>query len=125
MILFLDDSPERAARAYSLMTPEQASSTIWCTTAQETIITLRDYCEVLEEVHLDHDLGGLKDQSIKDENCGMEVVRWMEDNLDKVKHMKDNGCTFTVHSWNLHAGRIMVERLKRLDLKAIFKPFGS
>lgn len=132
MILFLDDSPERAAIAYERATPERRSHTIWCQTAEEAIVTLRDY--ELEEAHLDHDLGGTQYQDSRAENSGMEVVRWLEKLAEPVtkRHKKClsipfdkfQKTQFTVHSHNIPAARQMVERLRAIGLNVKFIPFG-
>jgi hypothetical protein len=123
-ILFLDDSPERAALAYQRMISIERDSTIWCRTAKEAIDVLKDYWERLSKVYLDHDLGGEQEDvpmHSGNEQSGMEVVRYLEDmDPDKFK-----GCSFIVHSFNSHAGLKMVERLIYAGYKATYKPFGT
>ena len=124
MILFMDDDPARAALAYQRMKPEDRDRTIWCRTAKEAIITLKDYKNSLTAVMLDHDLEGESFVNSKRDDCGMEVVRVLEkmnkenslENLTKVK--------FIVHTWNIEAGLIMEKRLREIGLKVIFIPFG-
>ncbi len=126
MILFLDDSAQRAVLAYNRMSEEDRSNTIWCTTAEETIITLWDYRDQLSRVHLDHDLGGQQYVNTKREDCGMEVIRFLEKihrtKPDEFAKLKDT--EFVVHSWNNHAGPQMVERLKKIGLDVKHIPFG-
>jgi hypothetical protein len=105
MILFLDD--------------DLVSNTIWATTTEEAITTLRDYD--IDEAHLDHDLGGETYVHSGREDCGMEVVRWIE-KLDNLKKFEKT--LFVCHSWNLDAGRKMMERLTKLGLRATQLPFG-
>lgn len=119
VILFLDDSPERAILQYNRWPKEKSSRTIWATTAQEAIDVIRDY--ELEEAHLDHDLGGTQFQDTRSENCGMEVVRWLERNLQP----KHKNTKYILHSWNLAAGARMTQRLKELGLDARQIPFGT
>ena len=126
MILFLDDSPERAVLAYERMPEADRPKTIWCMTAEEAIITLWDYRDQLTSVRLDHDLGGQEYVNTKREDCGMEVVRYLErmhhdkpEEFEKLKAAK-----FVIHSWNNHAGPIMVDRLSKLGLDVEYKPFG-
>lgn len=125
MILFLDDSPERAALAYQRMNEKDRSCTIWCTTAEEAITTLWDYRKLLKLVMLDHDLGGLHDISSSRPDTGMETIRWLEklEKNDKKEFENFNEVYFIIHSWNT-AGRIMLERLNKLGLKGEYKPFG-
>lgn len=126
MILFLDDSPERAAVAYQRMSKKERDHTIWCQTAQETIITLWDYRDVLTHVFLDHDLGGETFVNTKREDCGMEVVRYLEklhrEKYDEFKKLTNTH--FIVHTWNISAGEKMKKRLETIGLKVEFKPFG-
>lgn len=118
-ILFLDDSPERAALQYQRWPEEKRYRTIWAMTAEEAISVLNEYD--LDEAHLDHDLGGTQFQDSRSDNCGMEVVRWLENNLQS----KHKTTLFIVHSWNLPAGARMVERLRELGLQVHQIPFGT
>jgi hypothetical protein len=56
----------------------------------------------------------------------MELVRYLErlsvhhgDVFPAYKKME-----FIIHTWNDHAGPIMVERLRKIGLKVELKPFG-
>lgn len=120
MILFLDDDHARAAITYQRWSPERVAHTIWCQTAQEAIATLRDY--ELEEVHLDHDLGGTHFQDSRAENSGMEVVRWLERHAEG--DPKWEKTVFTVHSHNPPAAQQMVLRLRDLGFNVKYVPFG-
>lgn len=121
MILFLDDDPHRAALAYNRFTEEKRNNTIWCTTAAEAIDILENYD--LEEAHLDHDLGGEHFVHSAREDCGMEVIRWIEHrSTDEREKLKKT--TFTIHSWNINAAMGMERRLKVLGLKVKRIPFG-
>ena len=121
MILFLDDDPCRAALACQRMNPEDANNTMWATTAQEAIDVLRDYQKDLNIVYLDHDLGGTHYQDSRAENCGMEVIRWLEkQNYELFIHID-----FVVHSWNIPAGARMNERLNEAGYASTHVPFGT
>jgi len=126
LILFLDDSPQRAVLAYERMSVKDREHTIWCTTAQEAIITLWDYRDRLTAVHLDHDLGGQEYVNTKREDCGMEVVRNLERmSRDKPEEFRKlQAAKFTVHSWNSHSGPVMTERLLKIGLDVEYIPFG-
>jgi len=126
MILFLDPDPKRAVLAHQRMTDEDQSQTIWCKTYEEAQTTLWNYRDELTEVHLEHDLGEQPYMNTRSEESGMEIVRYLEnlsvhhDNLfGSYKKMK-----WTVHTWNDHAGPIMVERLRKIGLSVELKPFG-
>jgi hypothetical protein len=124
--LFLDDDPNRAALAYQRMTPEDQQHTIWCKTAEETIVTLKDYRHRLKKVMLDHDLGGETYVNVKREDCGMEVVRWLErEARNEAAFQPFFRVEFIIHSWNTYAGPKMVERMKKLGLRATYTPFGT
>lgn len=125
MILFLDDNPNRAVITHRRMTESERNRVIWCKTVEEAICTLWDYRERLERVMLDHDLGGQQYVNTKREDCGMEVIRYLErlsrkepKEFDKLKAAR-----FVVHSWNDHAGPQMVERLRKIGLTAYYNPF--
>jgi len=120
-ILFLDDDPKRAAIAHQRMSPEDAASTIWSTTAEEAIAVLTDYRVDLHTVYLDHDLGDTQFQDSRSEISGMEVIRWLE----KQRVVDWAHCKFIVHSWNIDAGQRMVERLTYKGFNAKQQPFGT
>lgn len=127
LILWLDDDQNRSAIAYQRMTPEERNRVIWCMTAEEAIITLKDYKNQLTFVSLDHDLGGQTFVHPAREDCGMEIVRWLEklhkkepEEFEPFKKIE-----FVVHSWNTISGPKMVIRLQAIGLKAKYHPFGS
>lgn len=119
-ILFMDDSPERAALAYQRMTPEDQNQTIWCKSASECISVLKDYADRLKKVYLDHDLGGDEVTHPGNENSGMEVVRYLE-HADRKQF---DGCLFIIHTHNGYAGPRMTERLISSGYEAKYEPFG-
>lgn len=120
--LFLDDNPSRAALAYSRWPDEKVSFTIWCQNVQEVIDTFgQDYD--FEEVHLDHDLEGRTFVNPAHDNCGMEIVRWLEQNAGSLHKFADT--LFIIHSHNYYAGLEMTQRIKKLGLNAKYIPFGE
>jgi hypothetical protein len=58
--------------------------------------------------------------------CGMEIVRFLERKAKKepeeFKHLRK--VKIIVHTWNEHAGPIMVDRLRKIGLSVELKPFG-
>lgn len=122
MILFMDDDPHRAALAYQRFSKYKKDNTIWCTTAAEAIDILKNYD--VDEAHLDHDLGGEHYVDSRREDCGMEVVRWIE-RRSAVELEKFHKCLFIIHSWNIPCAIKMAERLRSLGLRVQQKPFGS
>ena len=126
MILFLDDDPLRAVLAYERMVKEDRDQTIWCKTAEEAIQTLWDYRNTLTKIMLEHDLNGEDYVNIKRNDCGMEVVRFLEslykENLNEF--LKFRQIRFIVHTWNSVAGIKMCSRLKALHLNVHYIPFG-
>ncbi len=126
MILFMDDDPQRAVMAHERMPVADREQTIWCATAEEAIVTLWDYRDQLTLVRLDHDLGGESWVNTKREDCGMEVIRYLEKmSRDKPEEFDKLKAThFVVHSWNSHAAPIMVERLAKIGLDVEYVPFG-
>jgi CheY-like chemotaxis protein len=63
--------------------------------------------ELFDVIFLDHDLGGQTYVASSEENCGMEVVRHLEEcpgvNKDTL---------VIIHSWNVAAAQVMAQRLK-------------
>jgi len=123
-ILFLDDDPNKAAVAYQRWPREKCDNTIWASTAKATIFVLNDYATELLEVHLDHDLGGEEFVNSIREDCGMEIVRWLE-SCSKTDLKAFEGTKFICHDHNLRAARNMTVRLKTLGLAAKQIPFGE
>jgi hypothetical protein len=119
VILFLDDDSHRAALMYQRMTPEDQSRTIWVTKAEEAIEVLTNYKSRLDRVYLDHDLGGETYVHSGREDCGMEVVRFLEK-----QNPSDYTCRFIVHSWNIDAAKKMTDRLDKVGYQVEMKPFG-
>ena len=126
MILFLEPDSKRAVLAFQRMNEEDQSQTIWCKTVEEAQTTLWNYRDELTRVHLEHDLNGVPYANTRSEESGMELVRYLEklsvhhdDVFGTYKKME-----FIVHTWNDHAGPIMVERLRKIGLKVELKPFG-
>ncbi len=122
MILFLDKDPNRAVLAYNRMPPKDRDKTIWCKTAEEAITTLKDYD--LDKVMMEHDLEEQQYANTRSENCGMEVVRFLEKFSKTPNFQKLLRTKFIIHTWNEHAGPIMVERLHKLGLNVEHVPFG-
>lgn len=121
VIVFLDDDPNRAALQFQRMSPENQKRTFWVQTVVETIDMLKDYRERLEVVMLDHDLGGEHYVHTAREDCGMEVVRWLEHQPTELySHVR-----FIVHSWNIPAARRMKQRLQDKGYNVVQTPFGS
>lgn len=121
VIVFLDDSPERAALAFQRMTPSDQGRTFWTRTVEETIDMLKAYRDRLDIVSLDHDLGGQTYVYSGRDDCGMEVVRWLEkQNPTDYSHVR-----FIVHTWNQSAGIMMARRLRVRGYRVIRAPFGE
>ena len=110
-ILFLDDSPDRAKEMLAHY-PE----TVWVQTATDAIRKLSE--EKWHVVCLDHDLGGETFVDPSREDCGTEVIRWIE-------LMKPTIGKVIVHSWNYPAAKQMVARLRRNDYVVLLQPFWS
>lgn len=124
MILFLDDDPARAALAYQRFKPTDRERVIWCQTAEEAICTLRDYKDKLTAVMLDHDLGGEHYVHTAREDCGMEVVRYLEKLAKKNELGGLKNAHYRIHTWNVDSGNVMYRRLKGIGLKVEYLPFG-
>lgn len=124
VILFLDDSTTRAATQFQRWPDHKRNITTWVETSFAAIDVLDKFRGRLEEVHLDHDLGGTSYQHSGSENSGMEVIRWMEKlSSDELKAFEQT--YFIIHSWNLPANAKMTERLQKLGLMVVSRPFGT
>jgi hypothetical protein len=123
VVLFMDDDPMRALRLYDWLTPEEIAKTVWTKDVTETLTVLRDYPELLERVSLDHDMTGETYVDSRRNDCGMEVVRWLE-NIPTEKRYKFFHTKFVVHTHNEKAARQMVERMKAIGLHVTYEPFG-
>jgi hypothetical protein len=111
-VLFLDDDPVRAI-AFLAENPDA----VWVKTAAECLERLS---ASWEEVHLDHDLGGRIMVDTSDDDCGMEVIRWLS--LEPRTHLHET--QFFVHTHNFAAGLLMVLTMREGGYKAEFRPFG-
>ena len=105
-ILFLDDDPTRA-QLFLRDNPD----VLWVKTAEDCIAALDKAWDI---VYLDHDLGD--DGMGQAEYTGMHVVRWVEDNKPDVER-------FHVHSWNIPAAAMMVQRLRDAGYPVTSRPF--
>jgi len=120
ILVFLDADPGRAAVHYQRISVVDQQRTFWVRTVPETLDILMNYRERLEIVSLDHDLNGETYVHSGREDCGMEVVRWIEKrNPADYSHVQ-----FVVHSWNENSGPRMVARLQKAGYKAELSPFG-
>jgi hypothetical protein len=111
-LLFLDDDPNRAE--LFLRDHPQA---VWVTTVPNCLARL---AEPWDEVHLDHDLGGMTFVDSSNTDCGMEVIRWLC--KEPRAHLKST--LFFVHTHNATAGLLMVLLMRGAGFQAEFRPFG-
>jgi len=111
-ILFLDDDPARA-EAFLRENPQA----LWVQTVTECLAQL---VETWDEVHLDHDLGGKTFVDINEDDCGMEVIRW----LCKAPRDHLRQARFLIHTHNSIAGLLMVLEMRSRGYRAEFRPFG-
>jgi len=121
VIVFLDDDPKRAALQHQRMAKRDQERTFWVTTAAETIDMLERYRERLDVVFLDYDLSGTGYAHPASEECGLEVVRWLEKrDSSSYSHVR-----FVVHTWYHEMSQKMVKRLQAKGYRATRRPFGS
>lgn len=109
LCLFLDDSLARC-KAFRSHVP----SACIVNTAGEAIQKLES--SEWDVVFLDHDLGGEEYVNSAETNTGMEVVRWVEQNLPKVGK-------FIVHSLNRPAREMMTAKLLDSGYNTIDCPY--
>ena len=73
-----------------------------------------------DEVHLDHDLGGKTFVDVSENDCGMEVIRWLC--RERRDHLRE--ARFCIHTHNSLAGLLMVLQMRTSGYRAEFRPFG-
>lgn len=114
MVLVLEDNAYRMKtfRAYcpGLKHVEKASDCIEIIKSGKPI----------KELWLDHDLGNETYVNSGREDCGMEVVRFLQQN-----NYIGNIENIYVHSHNVYANRIMAEDLVTAGYNAVLFPFGK
>lgn len=110
--LFLDDSPFRIEWFEHIWKGEYSIAITAKSCIEKLILNKYDI------LFLDHDLGGQVYVDPDIENCGMEVVRWLEHN--DLRRM-----FIYIHTWNTPAGKQMLERLMRAGYQAHYKPFNK
>ena len=83
---------------------------------------LKNYKPRLDIVSLVYNLnGGEFPAHPGSEECGMEVVRWLEkQDAALYSHVR-----FIIHTWNLMAGVKMARRLRSKGYRVVRIPFGS
>lgn len=127
-VLFLDDDTDRCRVFCAIMAkydiiPECVS------TAQECIDKLQysmDQGFAYDLISLDHDLGGEVFVNTDREDCGMEVVRWIEKHYFAADSLfEPSNSIFLVHSYNDPAATRMTERLIGRRYMAMKTPFLS
>lgn len=110
-VLFLDDNDERGRRFLAAFPAAK-----WVKTAGEAIMELGS--GRYNEAFLDHDLGGEAYVESGREDCGMEVVRYIETSRPKLSAV-------VIHSHNQPAAASMVIALQKAGYESVhFLPFG-
>lgn len=120
-VIFLDDDEYRTALARKRLTlanKEGRYDAVFTKTAEETIAELKKEGHIMV-LSLDHDLGGQVFVGTEREDCGMEVVRFIESNQSVINKIG----RVDIHSWNIPAAEEMENRLQRLGLKVTRSPF--
>lgn len=119
-VLFLDDNPARwrwaeknLGAGNTLRLAENAAEAVAWLGATDAAGFADPPFDI---VYLDHDLGDDVYQNSADENCGMEVVRWVEEHKPKVGR-------FVVHSMNHPAACEMMQRLVDAGYAVDYCPF--
>ena len=120
IIVFVEGDPQRAALQFQRMTPADQNRTFWVKSVPEAIDMLENYRERLDIVSMAYNLNGEEYNHPSREDCGLEVVRWLERRSSSdYSHVR-----FVVHSWD-RAGVKMTSRLRAHGYRAILKEFGS
>jgi len=116
-ILFLDDDINRQHNMYAGL--PSANFTLWMvSTAEEAIDSLkRNGDSFFDIVCLDHDLGGMQMLEAGADGTGMDVVKWV------IENMKNTAITFIVHSLNPPGASLMHMVLSNAGMRAYKIPF--
>jgi len=120
--LMLDDDVKRfhlMLDVYNCCDKFENYQLVWCWTANMCIEHLMTN-DAITVLYLDHDLKGIF-QSPDSTNCGMEIVRWIEQNAERVRNIK----MVSVHSMNYKMGRKMAKRLRAVGLNAFANPINA
>lgn len=110
-LIFLDDDENRC----NLVRKKLPGMVKYAHTAQDCIKRIQEM-EEISILFLDHDLGGEVYVDTDREDCGMEVVRWIENNNPLIRNI-------VVHSMNKPAADEMVQRLQDASYNASYVPF--
>jgi len=108
-VLFLDDDNNRLNQFR-----QKFPSAITVETSSQCIEQLKE--SKIDYLFLDHDLGNQIFVDSNREDCGMEVVRWIEKNKPEIKKI-------ILHSLNIPAVEIMFSRLINIGYDVIKVPF--
>ena len=111
-VLFLDDNAERLKHAFEI---HRNDKLFRVETAEHCILTfsLEKHWDI---VSLDHDLGGEVYVDSGREDCGMEVVRFLETNFIPITNI-------VIHSWNIPAAYLMAYKLNHMGYNVVRRPF--
>lgn len=112
-ILILEDNPERMKYFKEKF---KNNADIIHTEYSETAITYLKQVE-FDIVFLDHDLGG-KQMDWEEENCGMNVVDWLVENIGNLKYNPE----IIIHSFNFVRSEIMLDKLLKSGYTARYIP---
>lgn len=114
-VLVLEDNQERIDRFKSMF-----SGVTVVTTASECISRLQTL--KYTTLFLDHDLNQEAYVDSRREDCGMEVVRFLE--RLKIRGMFNQALLISIHSHNVNAANAMLLALQRAGYKVSRLPFG-
>ena len=115
MRIFLDDNPRRTKAIKNRIDVIDVETATECI---NTISHMIDRDTVIQTLFLDHDLGGQHFQDSSEQNCGMEVVRWLEAHFIEAYIEQ-----IIVHSHNIKAAEIMVDKLAQVGYNVMYVPF--
>ncbi len=111
-ILFLDDNESRLNQADNFFGGEE----LYLPRTAESAIFFLSKGLSWDLVMLDHDLGGEIFVGSDREDCGMEVVRYIERALPEIEEI-------IIHSWNAPAANEMRSRLTKQGYNVDYRPF--
>lgn len=119
MILFFEEDPNIAGIVYNRMKKSDRDNTIWATTAEEAIETLKKYFKQIDRIYLDYPRN-------KPVSTYMEPVSALEiiDFLYRTK-IPILPCEVHIITWNHRVFQIASDLLSKKGYKVYSSPLGN
>ena len=118
MILFFEEDPNIAAVVYQRMKKEDRDQTIWATSEEEAISTIKDYHSRLSKIYLDYPK--TKPVFVHNPISSIAIADYISrSNIDLSK------CEFHVITWSYLVHNTISDLLGKKGYKVYHSPFGE